>query len=1001
MIFLDDLQWADAASLKLIEMFIAVQTDHLFLIGAYRDAEVDAVHPLTFSLDEIQKSGAEVVTVSLDRLNEGHVNQLLSETLTCDAEQSKPLAQLFFEKTLGNPFFLNQFIHSLYRDGLIQFGPEKGNWQWDTAKIRQADMTDNVVNLMISRIHGLSENVAHLLSLAACIGNRFDLNILSTVYGKTVQETANDLLEALQEELVLPAGEINKYVPESFQSLPFDSASSHSTQVPVYEFLHDRVHQAAYSLIEQKERAGVHLKIGQEMLTNVSEYELEKQIFDVVDQLNLGSGLMTDGTEREKFAQLSLAAGKKAKLSAAFEPAFDYLKFGISLLQKNGWEVQYDLTLALYEESAEAAYLCGNFEEMEKLIGVILQDAKRILDKIKAYETRIHAYMSQHKLQDAVKTGLNILSLLGVNFPQKPKKSNILIAYLKTKFALIGKSPDDLLSLPEMTDPYSLAQMRILTAAGLAAYIASSEIVPLAVFKAVNLSIKHGNTQVSAFFFSAYGLVLCGGMEDIESGFNFGRMSLRLLQKFDAKSLESRTKYVFLSCLKHWKKHLRETLQPLEKAFQKGIESGDFEAAAGAAVAYSSHSYFAGIELVCIEKQIAIYNHAIRKIGQGTYALYNMATWQLIHNLGNPKENPIIITGDLCNEKELLDLYQSENNLLGLAGHYTYKLILCYLFESYAHGVENAKIAEKYLTGVISTVVISVFHFYCCLTYLAVSTESPKNKRKEILEKVTKNQRKMKKWAHHAPMNFLHKWQLVEAEKARVLGKDEKAKDLYDQAIAGAKENLYIQEEALANELAAKFYQAKGETETARTYMKQARYCYDHWGAKAKVDHLDQNYPELLTDALNHPLEDDVMEKTSKANPLSTSTSTGPVKSEQLDLASVMKASQVISGEIEIEKLLSRMMRIILENAGAEKGCLILQSGEGFRIEAEGEIHKEEIQVLQSIPAEMRNKCRGPLSSMWREPKKTWCWMTQPQKAISQPMHTSSSINPNPSCAPP
>jgi predicted ATPase/signal transduction histidine kinase len=947
-IFLDDLQWADAASLKLIEMFITVQTEYLFLIGAYRDNEVDAAHPLTFAMEEIQKSGAEVETVQLDQLKENHVNRLLSETFSCAPEHSKPLASLCFEKTLGNPFFLNQFIHSLYREGLVEFNSVKGIWQWDEAKIRQSDMTGNVVDLMIGRIRGLSENARHLLSLAACIGNQFDLNILSIVYGKTVQETADDLFEALQAELVLPVDDAYKYVSEPFQPITSESDVGHGELFPLYGFLHDRVQQAAYSLIEEKEKPEVHLKIGREMLKTIPEDQLEDKIFTIVDQLNLGSELMTDEMEKQKLAELNLLAGKKAKLSAAFEPAFDYLKSGIRMLRENAWQVQYDLALSLYEEAGEAAFLCGDFMEMEALLETVLHQAGTVLDQVKTYEIKIQACVPQHQLRDAVKTGLHVLNLLNVRFPQKPNKLHILLAYLRTRLALAGKSPHDLMNLPEMTDPYCLAQMRILLSLAEPVYFSVPQIVPLIVFKGITLSIKHGNSLDSINAYSAYGFALCGFIGDIETGFEFGKLAQGLYENFNAKSLESRVRMLSGYMILHWKKHIRETLAQFETGFHKGFETGDLGSATNCAYGYSYYAYFAGIELSIIAEKISKYNDAIKKLQQKTYLHHNQRAWQVVLNLMGRNRNPIVITGDVFDEKRTLKTYRKDGDRSGACGLYVDKIILCYIFQRYGQAVENAAIAEKDLVALTSMVPFAVFHFYDSLSQLAVFSKSQKTTQKRILKKVGKNQKKMKKWAHHAPMNYLHKWQLVQAEWARVLENDEKAIGFYEQAISGAKENQYLQEEALANELFANFYLEKGKIDKARKYMTEARYCYDHWGAKAKVDHLDQNYPELLAVEAIKPSKGSTHENVLKTD----TTTSNELKSEQLDLTSVMKASQVISGEIQIEKLLSRMMRIIIENAGAEKGCLILKSDGDFRIEAEGHIHQEKVQVLQSIPLE-------------------------------------------------
>jgi len=958
-VFLDDLQWADAASLKLMEMFITVKAEYLYLIGAYRDNEVDPAHPLMRTVEVIEKSGAEVKTVPLQLLMEPHVNQLLSETFSCDLERSNPLAGLCFAKTRGNPFFLNQFIHSLYQDGLVFFNSDEGIWQWDETKIRKTDITDNVVDLMISKIQKLSGNTGHLLSLAACIGNRFDLNTLSIVYGKPVQETSEDLFEALREELIVPVDESYKYVSEPSQSPAPNIDSDSHTPVPVYGFLHDRVQQAAYSLIEEKKKLEVHLKIGRELLKTTPETDLEDQIFNIVDQLNVSVELIGTEKEREQLAQLNLLASQKAKLSAAYDPAFDYLKTGISLLQENSWQLQYRLTLSLHEEAVEAAYLRRNFEVMENLAETVLQQAKTVLDTIKVYEVKIQAYTSQNKLKEAVATGFHVLKRLGVNSPQKPNKFHVLFAYVRTKVALFGKQPDSLFNLPEMTDSYRLAEMRILTSMGGAAYKSIPELVPFTVFRNVRLMVKYGNTVTSILAYNVYGMILCGGIGDINSGFEFGKLALRLSEKLNAKSFESSRQYTFNIFIRHWKGHLRETLIALETACQKGLESGDLEYAAASAHFYLAHSFFAGIELSKIEKEIEKYNDIIKKLKHKTWLRYNEALWQKILNLMGDTENSAAITADIFDQNRNLAFYQKANDRSGIFVYYMGRLTACYQSYEYNQAIENAENAEKHLTAVISTISVPIFHFYDSLSQLAVFPGAPKTVQKRILKKVTKNQKKMKKWAYHAPMNHFHKWQLVEAERARVLGKHEKAIGLYEQAIAGAKENQYIQEEALANELAAKFYLEKGETDTARKYITEARYCYDHWGAKAKVGHLDKNYPELLAGILAKTSQAPTHDKDRK--PGHAITTTNQLEGEQLDLTSVMKASQVISGEIQIEKLLSRMMQIIIENAGAEKGCLILKSDGDFRIEAEGHIHQEKVQVLQSIPLEDSSNVPVPI----------------------------------------
>ena len=735
-IFLDDLQWADLASLKLIEMFITVKAEYLYFIGAYRDNEVGTAHPLILTLEEIKKSGAKVENLKLQLLKEIHVNQFISETLSCDLKRSKPLADLCFAKTRGNPFFLSQFIHSLYLEKLIEFNDTKGIWQWDEVRIRQTDITDNVVNLMINKIQKLSKNTGHILSLAACIGNQFDLNTLSIVYGQSVSKTAEDLFEALQEELVLPVDESYKYVSTA--------EPDSGTQIPLYKFLHDRVQQAAYALIDEKKKQEAHLKIGREMLKTIPEENLEEQIFDIVDQLNLSSELITDENEREKLAQLNLIAGKKAKLSAAFNPAFDYLKSGMGMLKENCWEIQYVLTLSLYDEAAEVAFLCGDFEAVENLAETVLQQAKTVLNKIKVYDVKIRAYTLQYKLLDAVKTGLHVLKLLGFSYPQKPNKLHVLFAYLRIKLILVGKQPDDLINLQEMTDPYVLAGMRIGTSMSPSVYSTSPNLIILMIFRSLSLSLKHGNAPDSVLTYNGFGFILCGVMGNIESGYQFGQLALQLFKKFNVKRIETKTQLMFNAFIRHWSKHIRETIKPLETGFQKGLESGDFEFATYSLLLYLGHSYYSGKELMILEKKSAEYTNSLKQLKNEKTMLEFLRFRQLISIFRGQSENNFCITGEYFNEEKALQEYLNTNDIHGLFHIYSEKSMFCYFFDQYNLAFESATLAKKYLEGTLGTYFFSAFHFYYSLTLLAVYPNASKLKKINLLQKVFSNQRKIK-----------------------------------------------------------------------------------------------------------------------------------------------------------------------------------------------------------------------------------------------------------------
>ncbi|MCL1469598.1 trifunctional serine/threonine-protein kinase/ATP-binding protein/sensor histidine kinase [Argonema antarcticum] len=949
-IFLDDLQWADAASLKLIELLMTTATTGLFVIGAYRDNEVSAVHPLMLTLDEIQKAGAVVNHIFLEALDLANVNLLISDTLHCTPESSLPLAELVLERTKGNPFFTNEFLKSLYAENLIKFDYQQGGWLWSIEGIAARGFTDNVVELLADKIQKLPHTTQQALQLAACVGNQFDLDKLANVYKKSPQETAADLREAVAEGLILPLGnsgnvELVLIYRESFN----DSLPITHYRLPEYKFAHDRIQQAAYSLIPASSKQAVHTQIGQLLLQNTPPSQREQKIFDILNQLNFGIELINVQSERDELAELNLIAGKKAKASAAYQPAFNYLNIGIELLNKekpgfSSWETLYNLTLELYVEAAEAAYLSGNFEEMTRLAEVVLEEAQMLLDKVKIYEVKIQACIAQNKLLEAIKTALQVLKLLGVRLPEKPKKLNILLALLGTKLALVGKRIDDLIELPIMTDPIKLAAMRILSSIVTATYFAVPELMPLIVFKQVNLSLKHGNASESCHAYGVYGLILCGVVGDIDSGYQFGQLASSLVSRLNAENIKARTFGIVNGSVNHWKEHLNISLKHLLEAYQSGLETGDLEYAAYAVWSYSSFSYFMGKELTIVEREMATYSDTIDKFKQQTALNYYKMYHQVVLNLLGSSNNPSRLAGESYVEETMLPLHQRANDKTAICFLYINKLRLSYLFHEYAEAVENSAIVEKHLDAVAGLPEVPLFHFYDSLARLAVFHNFEKPEQKRILSKVTANQKKMKKWAHHCTMNYLHKFYLVEAERYRVIGEDANARDLYDRAISLAKENEFINEEALANELAAKFYLFRNKIKLAQFYMQEARYCYLRWGAIAKVKDLDARYSQLL-----HK-KSEIATTETIAKTTNFSTTTGNSSSSALDFSTVMKASQSIASEIVLDKLLASLMKILIENAGATNGFLILPKDGNLLIEASSTVDSKEVAVLQSLP---------------------------------------------------
>jgi predicted ATPase/GAF domain-containing protein/tRNA A-37 threonylcarbamoyl transferase component Bud32 len=935
-LFLDDLQWADEASLNLIQLVMKeVDSHHLYIIGAYRDNEITSAHPLILTLQEISKAGGKVNYISLQPLKSIEINKLISATLSSPRDAVKPLAKLVRTKTNGNPFFINEFLKVLYNKDLVVFNHHRNNWQWDLEEIQTQNITDNVVDLMSTTIQSLNESTQYVLKLAACIGNQFDLQTLATVCEIAPQIIAANLLPALSNGLISPLSDAYKLTEFDIQNL--------GTQLVVeYKFSHDRIQQAVYSLISDTEKQSIHLRIGQLLRQDVSLEKQSANIFTVANQLNIGRQLIKQQGELTELAELNLIVGRKAKKSVAYQPAFNYFQIGYSLLGSRCFEQQYELALQLFTEAAETKFLLGEFEQMTELIEVVLQNAKTFLDKAKVYSIKVQANASQNKLIETVSIGLSILEMIGVNFPQQPNQSDIENGLAEIQFALAEKGITDvadLLNLPEMTDPEKLVAMDFMFNMNHACYVTSPPLFALAVTKMVSFSIKYGNTMTSAKAYALYGIVLCGLLEDFAGGYKIAELTLNLINKYKAKELKPGI-FFFVNCfVRHWKEHIKETLPPLMEGYRIGLEMGDLQFAAWGIHSYCYHAFYIGKELGELELEMENASSAIAQIQQKHILDRHNIYWQSVLNLVGKAEDNCRLTGEHYDEEIMKQVYLEVNDRNALCELYLQKLILCYLFQEYSQAVENSSIAEEYLGNAVGTIYFAIFHFYDSLARLAIFNDTPKIQQQSIIEKVTANQIRMKKWAHHAPANYLHKHYLVEAELSRVLGQDKDAREYYDLAIGGAATNEYLHEEALANELAARFYLARNQRHVARHYLLDAYYAYQCWGAKAKLLDLETRYPQFLASKLS------IEQNTSP----SFSTTNGNAGTA-LDFATILKASQTISGEIILSDLLGNLIKILMENAGAHIGFLILDENGELIIEAQGSLDPNEVKVCQAIP---------------------------------------------------
>ncbi|MGK7954185.1 MAG: AAA family ATPase [Crocosphaera sp.] len=932
-IFLDDLQWSDTASLQLIQSLITTLDDQsLLIIGAYRNNEVNLAHPLRLTLNDINKQGVIIEEILLNNLDVYDIKDWIKETIKISEKSCHKLAELVQKKTNGNPFFVKEFLQSLYQNFILIFDIIKREWDYNEDKIEALQITDNIVDLMAKNIEKTPKEIQEILKIAACIGSQFDLTTLARVSHNSKIQIASYLVKALEKGLISPLNNQYKII-NNYQE---DKDIPNSLKVS-YQFAHDRVQQAAYSLLSKHQQEATHLKIGKLLLDQIPRTQQEEKIFDIVNQINIGYKLIKDTLKYTQLAKLNLIAGRKAKLSAAYDVALNYLQFAINLLEKDKiWKTQYQFSLELYLEAAESAYLTNKFEMMEVFIITIIGHTQSILDRVKAYEIKIKAYTSQNNLLEAINLSLSTLELLGIIIPSNPTTLEIETSLQETNTLLQNTVIEDLVNLPLITDDKAIASLRILVTMSMAAFLANPRLFIVTVTEQIKLCLRYGNSPESCVAYAFYGELLCQISKNFDAGYEFGKLALSLLSKLQAKRLESQIYFIVILSIKHWKEPIQKLLYPLKLGYEKGLETGNIEYAMWNAQLYCNYLFATGKELNNVKKELEKYIEAAKRM-QSKNSLYFLAmNYQLVLNLQNECESPCRLVGTAFNEDQMLPLYKKGKYNLALFHIYTHKTTICYLLGKLEKALEYALEGEKYI-GEMLTAGSPKFLFYYCLTYLAIYDQQSEKEQEIIIKKITQYQIDMELLAIQNPSHYLGKFYLIEAELYRVLGEDNNAREYYDQAITSLNKSDYIHEKAIACELAAKFYLKKEYTHIAYYYLQDAHYYYKIWGAIAKVNQLEETYPKLLS--IDTFLRQDIKTKT-----------TVKTLSKELDLNSILKASQAISGEIILKNLLEKLMKNIIENAGAQRGLLLLENNNNWFIEAEGNIDNQNLTILQSIP---------------------------------------------------
>jgi len=905
-LFLDDLQWLDAATLDLIDD-VLTQPDmrHLLLIGAYRDNEVTATHPLIRTLDAIRKAGAPVQDIVLAPLTREDVGLLTADSLYCDRERAASLAQLVLEKTDGNPFFVIQFLSAMVEEGLLTFDHDVGSWFWDLTRIHARAYTDNVIDLMVGKLSRLPTNTQEALQQLACLGNSAEFAVLAMVRQDSKEQLDRDLEEALRAGLVLPAEGSCR-------------------------FLHDRVQEAAYSQIPEAQRAEAHLRIGKLLVAHTPREKREEAIFEIVNQLDRAAVLISSRAEKEQLAEFNLIAGKRAKASTAYVSALKYLVAGTSLLSDDGWECQPDLIFALELHRAECEFLTGELAAAEARLTMLSSSAANPVDQATVACLRIDLYTTLDRSDRAVDVCLSYLRQLGVEWSPHPTDEEARREYQYTWSLLEGREVEELVDLPLMSDPESVATLDVLTKVLSPALFTDANLLAVVTCRMANLSLEHGNTDASCFGYVWLGNIAGPRFGNYDAGFRFGRLGYELVDRRGLERFQARTYMCFGSLIMPWTKHVRTGRDLVRRAFASANTIGDLTTATYCCNLLITNLLAAGDPLPDVQREAEQGLEFAQKARFGLVTDIITTQRALVRTLRGLTATFGCFTDAGFDELRFERRLASDQGIpIAACWYWIRKLQARYFAGDYASAVEASLNAQGLLWTSPSFFESAEAHFYGALSHAAACDAAFPVQYGQHIEALTAHHKQLVEWAENCPQNFNNRVLLVGAEIARVEGRELDAERLYEAAIRSARENDFVHNEALANELAARFYAARGFETISRTYLRNARYGYLRWGADAKVRQLDELYPQIGPE-------------------VSTSDGTATIQTrvEHLDLATVIKVSEAVSGEIVLEKLIDTLMRAAIEHAGAERGLLILPRRDDYRIEAEATTSSDRVNVV-------------------------------------------------------
>ncbi|MBH9554232.1 diguanylate cyclase [Inhella gelatinilytica] len=927
LLFLDDLQWADRPTLRLMEQLLTGdERACLLIVGAYRDNEVDATHPMQELLHLVQRH-RPVEQLLLPPLDLSQVAQWLGESLHRPPGSVTPLATLCHAKTGGNPFYLSQFLRHLHEVGDLQYDRPTGAWVWDLERIRGRDETANVVELMLTRLRSLPQDTRDLLARVAHLGEGFRLGELMLLCGQDARTTAARLWPALAAGLVLPLGERYKF-----------EESPDLLERARYRFLHDRVQQAAHALTLADDRSALQLDCGRRLQRGLQAAELEDRLFVVLECMNQGLNLLVEPTEREALGRLNLQAGLRAKASSAYAAAAQHLKLAQKLLPAEAWAQDPVGTQRVYKALAEALYLAGQFEAA---LAVYPQVHAQCADPVLRAEICL-VQAEQLCIQGHFLTALPVLrqglALVGRPFPEEDAQAMAAFPeeFAQTQALLAAHAHTDWLALPEMKDPARLMEMRLYLGLTHASYqCACFGTFLLDASRMVRTSLQYGLCDLTAVACVAYTTAMAAMKLPYTEVHRMGRMAVRIAEARPDRHYRITVYQYFGPFYQHWGEPLQDSLPLLDRAIELGLSGMNPLSTGYCVLLRAVNRFIYGAPLEEVEPEAERAQRVLQRTLQpSTEAMLLTGVLQPLRALRGHTQGPLSFESA---EFSPSAFFKGDERSPGiqLAFYSAAWLRHAYLLgaaELWRHHVPNVPMIGLVLPDSPTYVEAC---FYEALGLLREGFgEAP-----DGLARAQAHLQSFETWAHGCRTNFHHRALLIAAELARVQGDERHAMDLFAQAIDAAAQAEFTADEALANERYARFWQGMGQQQLAANFIREAHFHYRRWGASVKCQQLETEWPQLSFRVVQR-------------HSATTGHSLGSTQSESanaVDLASLLKANQALAQQIHLDTLLETMLSLLLQNAGAEAGAIISCNEGELVLEVQGSLGAGQLQISQRL----------------------------------------------------